>query len=74
MPTIPWHKKVQRNAAAMQEASAVIAEVIAHFEDGGMYKSAEAVRYIAMRGGVQETAAWFRSTLVRPASLEFCTF
>ena len=64
----PWHKRVQRRAAAMQEASAVIADVIAYFEERGMYSCAEAVRYIAMRVGVQEIAAWFRGTAVRPTS------
>jgi hypothetical protein len=65
MSRIPWHKQVQRNAAAMQEASAVIAEVIAYFEERGTYSCAEAVRYIAMRNGVQETAVWFRDTVIR---------
>jgi hypothetical protein len=49
----------------MQEASAVIAEVIAYFEERGTYSCAEAVRYIAMRNGVQETAVWFRDTVIR---------
>jgi hypothetical protein len=61
----PWHKRVQRRAAAMQEASAVIADVIARFEEQCQHDCARAVRAIAMRGGVQETAAWFRGTVVK---------
>jgi hypothetical protein len=37
MPKNPWYKRVQREAASMQLASAVIADVIAHFEEQGMY-------------------------------------
>src|SRR5580658_3158417 len=68
MPQIPWHKLVQRNAAAMQEASAVIAGVIRWFEERGMYDCADPIRYTAMRDGVQKVKLRLRGALVRSAS------